>query len=96
MTSHLQSLVSLALCSAVSGFEVNGYWTYSPSFEAMSGIKGIKQASSGEDNLFLIPERNSYKIGNETIYQCKMCDFRSRHPKEYEQHAKEKHFFPGE
>lgn len=95
MTSHLQSLVSLALCSAVSGFEVNGYWTYSPSFEAMSGIKGIKQASSGEDNLFLIPERNSYKIGNETIYQCKMCDFRSRHPKEYEQHAKEKHFFPG-
>ncbi|KAL1452506.1 hypothetical protein WDU94_006731 [Cyamophila willieti] len=76
-------------------FDVNGFWTYSPSFEAMSGIKGVRKISSHEDNLFLIPERNSFKIGNVTIYQCKMCDYRGRHADEYVEHTKAKHFFPG-
>uniref|UniRef100_A0A8D8M2I3 C2H2-type domain-containing protein n=1 Tax=Cacopsylla melanoneura TaxID=428564 RepID=A0A8D8M2I3_9HEMI len=88
-------LMSWSAPQANAGFNVNGYWTYSPSFEAMSGIKGMKKIGSHEDNLFLIPERNSFKIGNVTVYQCKMCDYRGRHPNEYLEHAKEKHFFPG-
>lgn len=88
-------LLSCQLLPTVTAFDVNGYWTYSPSFEALSGIKGIKKPGSGEENMFLIPERNSYKIGNVSIYQCKMCDFRTRHPQEYANHVREKHFFPG-
>ncbi|KAI5698545.1 hypothetical protein M8J75_008329 [Diaphorina citri] len=72
-----------------------GYWTYSPSLEAMSGILGMKNPGPGEDNLFLIPERNSFKMGNVTVYSCKICDHRGVDPQEYVRHVKEKHFFPG-
>ncbi|XP_008472722.1 uncharacterized protein LOC103509867 [Diaphorina citri] len=72
-----------------------GYWTYSPSLEAMSGILGMKNPGPGEDNLFLIPDRNSFKMGNVTVYSCKICDHRGVDPQEYVRHVKEKHFFPG-